>query len=102
MRQIVVRQPVVLDRVVDDSAQKSDIASDTKLAVEVSDRSGARKPRIDHDHFRVAIAFGFDCPFKTTGMVFRRIPAHDQHHVGVFYVHPTIRHRPASERWSQT
>jgi hypothetical protein len=35
-------------------------------------------------------------------MVFRRIAAHDQQHVGILHVDPAVGHRPASESWSQT
>src|SRR5215472_11423583 len=35
-------------------------------------------------------------------MILRRVPAYDQHHVGVLDVDPAIRHGPASKCWPQT
>ena len=50
----------------------------------------------------IADALGFHNPLEPTRMVFRRVPAHNQHHVGVFDIYPAIGHCTASERWSQT
>jgi len=50
----------------------------------------------------IAVAFRFDHPLKSAGMVLGRIAAHDQHHVGVLDIDPAVGHRPASESWSQT
>ena len=102
VQEVIFRDAIVLDGIVDDSAEESDIAARAKLAEQIRDRCGAGKARVDHDHFRVASALGFDGPLETAGVVFGRIPAHDQHHVGVFDVHPPIGHGPASEGWSQT
>ncbi len=78
----------------------SDAGAD--LHEHVGHRGGAREARIHHDHLGVALALGFDRPFESAGMVFGRIAAHDQHHVGVLDVDPAIGHRTASERGPQT
>src|SRR5438046_10113862 len=41
--------------------------------------------------------FCFDWPLEATRVVLGRIAAHDQHHVGVLDVDPTVGHRAASE-----
>src|SRR5208282_5706765 len=50
----------------------------------------------------VAVNFGFNRPFEAAGVVFGGIATHDQHHVGVLDVDPTIGHCAASEGGPQT
>ncbi len=100
--QVLMRDAVVLDGVVDQAAEKRKIGPGANLAENVGLRRRARKARIDHDHLGVAIALGLDRPLESAGMVLGWIPAHDQHHVGILHVDPAIGHGPAPESWSQT
>ncbi len=97
-----MRDAIVFDGVSDQPAQESDIAPRANLHIHVRIRRRPREPRIHHDGLGVAVYLGFNRPLKAAGMVFRRIPTHDQHHVGVLDVDPAIGHCPASECWPQT
>jgi hypothetical protein len=72
------------------------------VTIQVGHSRGSREPRIHYDHFRVAIAFRFDSPFETAGVVLGWISAHDQHHVAILDVDPSVRHCAPAKRWSQT
>ena len=100
--QVLLGDAVVFDRVVNDSAQKRDVRSGANLAEKIRHRGRSRKARINHDDFGVAHALRFDGPFESAGMILGGITAHDQHHVCIFDVDPTIRHCAPAERWSQT
>ncbi len=100
--QIFVGDAVVRDGVVDHAAEEGDVGAGANLHVHVGVRGGAREARIDHDGFCVAVNLGFDRPLEAAGMVFGRIAAHDQHHVGVLDVDPAIGHCAASECGPQT
>ncbi len=76
--EILVCDAIVLERVVDDAAEESDVAAGTNLQEKVGLGSGAGKARIDHDDLGVAIALGLDRPLETARMVLSRIAAHDQ------------------------
>ena len=102
IEQIIFGHAVVLDGVVDDSAQKRDVRSGANLAEQIGIRGGAREARIHHDHLRIAGALGFNRPLEAARVVLGGVSAHDQHHVGVLDVDPAIRHGPASKCWSQT
>ena len=84
------------------TAEEGNVSAHANLAEEIGDGSGARETRIDNDHFGVAIALGFDGPLESAGMILRRIPAHDEHHVGVLDIDPAVGHCAPAKRWSQT
>ena len=100
--QIFVRDAIVLDRVIDQPAKKSNVRSGANLHINIRSRCGPREARIYDNGFRVAMNLGFHRPLKAARMVLRGVPTHDQHHVGVLDVDPAIGHRPASECWPQT
>src|SRR5207245_2215969 len=100
--QVFLVDPLVFERVVDQAAQERDVGAGADLHEHVRHRRGPRESRIDHNHLGVATPFGFDSPFEATGVVFGRIAAHDQHHVGVLDVDPAIGHRAASKCGPQT
>ena len=102
IEQVIVGKATVLNGVVNQPAQEGDIGAGANLEKEISGGGRPRQARIDHNHFGIAVQLRFNRPFETTGVVFRWIAAHDQHHVGVLDVDPAIGHRPASECWSQT
>ena len=93
---------IVLQRIIDQTAKESDIRARADLAEMVGLRGRPLEAWINHDNLGVADALGFHNPFEPARMIFRRVTAHDQHHVGVFDIHPAIGHCTASERWSQT
>ena len=70
--------------------------------IQVGVGGGAGEARIDDDGLGVAVNFGFDRPLETAGVILGGIAAHDQHHVGVLDVDPTIGHCAASEGGPQT
>ncbi len=100
--QIFVRDAVVLDGVIDEAAEKREVAAGANLTENIGLRRGAGEARVDHDRLGVAVALGLDRPLETARMVLGRISAHDQHHVGVLDVDPAVGHCPAPESWSQT
>ncbi len=100
--QVILGDAVVLQRVVDQTAQEGDVGAGPNLQEEIRGGCGARESRINHDQLGVAFSFGFDYPLEAAWVVLGWIPTHDQHHVGVLDVDPAIGHRPASECRSQT
>jgi len=102
IQEIVLSDAVVFSGVMDEPAQERDIRAHANLTKQVGDRRRTREARIDNNQPSVSGSLGFDDPLETAGMVFRRIAAHDQHHVAIFYVNPTVGHRAPSKRWSQT
>ena len=102
VEEIILRDAIVLDRVADQSSQKSDVCAGTNLQEEIGSGRRARIARVHHDHFGIAIALCFNRPLESARVVLGWIPAHDQHHVGILDVDPAIGHRPAPECRSQT
>ncbi len=102
IHQVFFRDALILYGVTDHAAQERNIGASADLEMHVGRRRGTGIPRIDDDHFGVSLAFCLNRPFETARVVFGRIAAHDQHHVGVLDVHPAIRHGPSSKRWPQT
>ena len=100
--EIVVRDPIVLDGVVDQAAEKRDVGAGANLQEQVGGGRRPREARIDDDHLGVALQLGFDRPLEAARVVLGRIAAHDQHHVGVLDVDPAVGHRAASECGPQT
>ena len=100
--QVLLGDPVVLQGVADDTAQKGDVGARTNLQEEVGLRCGTGEARIDYDHLGVAVPLRLDRPLEAARVILSRISTHDQHHVGVLDVDPAVGHRPASESWSQT
>ena len=100
--QVLVRNAVVLDGVIDKAAEKREVAAGANLAENIGLRRRAREARIHHDHLGVAVALGLHRPLESARMVLGWITAHDQHHVGILHVDPAIGHGPAPESWSQT
>ena len=100
--EIFLRDAVIFDGVLDDAAEEGDVGAGADLQIHVGVRGGAGQTRIYNDGFRVAVDFGFDRPLEAAGVVLGGIPPHDQHHVGVLDVDPTIGHCAASEGGPQT
>ena len=93
---------IIFDGVPDHPAQERDISSRANLQKQVGGGGGAREARIHHDHLGVTGALGLDGPLESAGMVLCRVPAHDQHHVGVLDIGVAIGHGSAPKSWSQT
>src|SRR4029077_4447899 len=102
VEQVIFGDPVVLDGVVDQPTEKSNIGAGTNLQKQIRSGGSPRQPRIDDYQFGVALPLGFYDPLEATGVVFGWIPTHDQHHVCVLDVDPAIGHGPAPKSWSQT
>src|SRR5207237_7476189 len=102
VEQVVFGDAMVFDGVVNEAAEERNIRTCANLAEQVGNRGRARETRVYHDQFGVACAFCLDGPLEAAGMVLRRIPTHDQHHVSVLDVDPSIGHSAPAERWSQT
>src|SRR5438270_5021022 len=51
IRQIILGEAIVLDAVVDQTAEKGNVGAGTNLQKEIGVGSGSRKPRIYADHF---------------------------------------------------
>src|SRR5258708_5843494 len=100
--EVVLGDAVVFDGKANDATEEGNVGAGTDLHIHVRICGGAGQARVDDDGFRVAVNFGFNRPFESAGMVLGGIAAHDQHHVGVFDVDPTIGHRAASEGGPQT
>src|SRR6202140_1277171 len=100
--EVTLGDAVVFDGVANYAAQEGDVGTGADLHIHVRVCGGAGQARIDNDGFRVAVNFGFNCPFEAAGMVLGGIAAHDQHHVGVLDVDPAIGHCAASEGGPQT
>src|SRR5208337_3558799 len=100
--QVVVRDAVVLNGVVNQASEEGNVGSGANLEEEISGGGGTRQSRIDHDHLGIAVKLGFDGPLESAGMVFGWIAAHDQHQVSVLDVDPAIGHCAASEGGPQT
>ena len=99
---VVFRDSIVLNRVIDQPAEKSYVRSRANLQEHIRNCRRSREPRIDDDHLRVANLLRLNRPLEPARMVLGRVAAHYQHHVGVLDVDPTIGHRAAPECWSQT
>ena len=102
INEVFLGNAVVLERVVDQTAQKGDVCAGANLQKQISSGSCAGKPRINHDQFGITIPFGFDGPLEAAWVVLGWITTHNQHQVGVLDVDPAIGHCPASEGRSQT
>ena len=100
--QVFVGDAVVLEGVVDQAAEERDVAAGANLQEEIGLAAVRVKRGSTTISLGVALALGFDRPLETARMVFGRIAAHDQHHVGVLDVDPAIGHRAASECGPQT
>src|SRR5581483_8072632 len=90
------------DRVTDDPAEKRDVGTYADLNKLIGDCGRPGKARIDDQHFCVTLPLGFYRPFESARVVFGRIATHDQHHVGVLDVDPTVCHCAATECGPQT
>jgi hypothetical protein len=53
----------------DEAAEECDIRSGANLDMHIRCGGGSCKPGIDHDHLRVALAFGFNRPFESARVV---------------------------------
>src|ERR1700686_270194 len=100
--EVIFGDAVVFDGVANYAAEKCDVGAGADLYVHVRVCGGAGQAWINDDGFRVTVNFGFNRPLEAAGMVLGGIAAHDQHHVGVLDVDPTIGHCAASEGGPQT
>src|SRR5258706_10276541 len=101
-KEMVVGVAIVWAGLIDKTAEKSDIGAGAYLEKEIGLGRRARKARIYHDHFGVAMQLRFHRPLETTRVVLSRVAAHNQHHVGVLDVDPAVGHCAASEGGPQT
>ena len=100
--EIFVGDAIVLDSVIDYAAEEGDVRPGADLAKHVGNRGSSREARVDRNHLGVAIALGFNGPLEAAGVILRWVAAHDEHHVGIFYIDPAIGHCAPAKRWSQT
>jgi len=68
-----VRDAIVFNGVIDQAAEKSNIAAGANLHIHVSVGCRPREPRIHHNGLRVAVYLGFNRPLESARMVFRWI-----------------------------
>src|SRR4029077_20508358 len=66
--QVIFRDAIILDGIVNDTAKKGDVRAGADLAKEIGNRGGAREARVHGDYFRVARALGFDGPLESARM----------------------------------
>jgi hypothetical protein len=100
--EVILGDAVVFDGVANYAAEECNVGAGADLYVHVRIGCSAGQARIDNNSFRVAVNFGFNRPLEATGVILGGIAAHDQHHVGIFDVDPTVGHRAASEGGPQT
>src|SRR5579871_2667544 len=67
--EVVVRNAILLDGVVDQAAEERDIGSGTDLQIKVRRRSSPREARVDHDGLRIAVQLGLNGPLEAARMV---------------------------------
>ena len=75
--EIFLGDTIVLDDVVDDTAEEGDIRAGSDLEEQVRSGRSPREARVHHDHLSIAGLLCFDGPLKTTWVVFSRIATHD-------------------------
>ena len=93
---------VVAQRVVNQPTEKGDVGASPDGDVTIGDGCGAVKPWIDANQFSLAVPFGFDDKTEAHWVVFSRITPHDQDHITIGNVGPTVSHGAAAEGGGQT
>ena len=99
---VLVVDLVVGQQVVDDPAEKDDVAAGTDGRVKVGHRCRAVKARIDHHEVSLVVLLRFDDPLEPAGVCFSGIAAHDQNNVRILDVDPMVRHRSTAKRRGKT
>src|SRR3989442_13061758 len=79
---VLVKPEVATEHVVDEPAEKGDVAARPDGNIEVGGGRGAAEARVDVDDRGAALA-GLHRPAEPDGMVLRHVAAHDQNRVGV-------------------
>ena len=99
---VLVLDFVLLQQIADHAVQERDIGARTDRCVDIRNRRGAGKARIDHHQLGVVLDLRFDHPLETAWMRLGGIAAHDHHHIGILDVLPSVGHCTATECWGQT
>ena len=97
MANIVVLNAIVFQQIVNHAEQESGIRSRTDGRIEIGHGGATVKARIDHHHGGVIFRLCFNDPLKAHRVSLGGVAAHDQHHVGIFNVHPVVGHRTATK-----
>src|SRR5262245_49995871 len=98
---VLFLNPIMLDGIVDHTADEGDVGTRAQFGEHVRDRAGAIEMRVHVQDIGAAL-LGARQPIHRDGMIFRRVPAHDQDDIGVQHVDPMVGHRPSTERGRQT
>src|SRR5208282_4180432 len=99
---VVLLDAVVSEGIVDEPAEKGDVAAGADLDKLVGDSGSALIARIDDNQLGVAIALGFHGETEANGVVLGGIAAHGEDDIGVSNVSPAVGHGTASECGGQT
>src|SRR5260221_1448509 len=102
VRQNVFLKPFILrDNVIDDGAEKGDIAPGSDADVQVGAGASARETRVDMDDLRAVFA-GLYGPAETDGMGLGHVRAHDENAIAVREVLLKVGGRAAAKRGAKT
>ncbi|MND86004.1 hypothetical protein D3C80_779500 [compost metagenome] len=82
----------VIDAIFHHTIEEGDVGTlaDRRIIIRYGGRTGIA--RVNDDQLGAAMGLCFRHPFKSTGMRFRRVAAHDDDEVGILDVGPSIRH----------
>lgn len=94
--------PLVAECVVNEAAQKGDIASSPDRYVAVRQRRRSIEARVDANELRFAGPFRLHNEAKTHGMVLGGVATHHQDDIRIGNVSPTVGHGASSEGGGQT
>ena len=98
---VFVLHAVVFKQVANHAKQECGVRARANWRVEIGHGGATVETWVNHHHGSVIFGLRFNHPLEAHRMRFRRVAAHDQHHVGVFDIHPVIGHRAAAKGWRQ-
>ncbi|MCY1440184.1 hypothetical protein D9M71_564490 [compost metagenome] len=99
---VLVLDLVVVDQVLDQTAEEGDVGTGADRRIHVRHRGGTGEARIDHDQPRLVVRLGFGDPLETARVRFGGVTAHDEDQVGILDVGPVIGHGSAAKRRGKT
>ena len=87
---------LVLQGVVDESAEEGDVGARAKLGVDVRLGGRSRVTRIDGNQLCAVIQRLLD-PFERNGMILRRVAPYGENGIGILQVYPVVGHGTTTE-----
>ncbi len=99
---VVVLDEVLLKQIADHAVQEGDVGAGPDRRINIGDRRRAGEAWVHHDQLGVVLDLGFNDPLEPAGMGFGGVAAHDQNHIGILDVLPSVGHCASTECWSQT